>query len=121
MKEARKTPEQKGCSYDIVVPEMIKKLRVERELSMSMLGEIAGLVQSCKSRVESGENKIGFTSAEKIAGTLKVGLDWILYRNEDKKHYPANDRLVDWLWLHVDVRKSLWERIENEKCEDKQG
>ena len=73
------------------------------------------------SQVESRENKIGFASAERIAGAVKVGVDWLLYGNEEKKHYPVNDRLVAWLWHHEDLRKILWEKIENEECGDNEG
>ena len=72
LEEVLITSEQKECSNEVTVSERIKKLREERGLSMSMLGEIAGLDQSFISRVESGESKIGFASAEKIAGALNV-------------------------------------------------
>ena len=45
--------------------------------------------------------------------TLHVGVDWLLTGDEGKKQYPADRKLIDWLWEHAEVREELWKRMDD--------
>ena len=43
-----------------------------------------------------------------------MGVDWLLNGDEGKKLYPADKKLIDWLWEHPEIREELWKRMEEE-------
>ena len=38
-------------------------------------------------------------------------LHWLLTGDEDKKDFPADKALINWLWQHPEVREELWNRM----------
>ena len=85
--------------------------RQEKGLSMWELSRRAGISQPQISLLESGKYQVRRKAAEKLAAALEVGVDWLLTGDEEKKDFPADKAMVDWLWQHPDVREELWERM----------
>ena len=85
--------------------------RQEKGLSMWELSKRAGISQPQISMLESGKYQLRRKAAEKLAAALEVGVDWLLTGDEEKKAFPADKAMVDWLWQHPDVREELWERM----------
>ena len=85
--------------------------RQEKGLSMWELSRRAGISQPQISMLESGKYQVKRKAAEKLAAALEVGVDWLLTGDEEKKEFPADKAMVDWLWQHPEVREELWERM----------
>ena len=85
--------------------------RQEKGLSMWELSRRAGISQPQISMLESGKYQVKRKAAEKLAAALEVGVDWLLTGDEEKKAFPADKAMVDWLWQHPEVREELWERM----------
>ena len=85
--------------------------RQEKSLSMWELSRRAGISQPQISMLESGKYQVRRKAAEKLAAALEVGVDWLLTGDEDKKCYPADKALIQWLWQHPEVREELWMRM----------
>ena len=62
--------------------------------------------------LESGKYQLKRKAAEKLGVALEVGVDWLLTGDEEKKQYPADKMLIDWLWQHPEIREELWERMQ---------
>ena len=92
----------------------IKSARLEKDLTLYDLADMVGVNESTLSRLERSES-VSEKIAAQVADALEVGVDWILYGDEEKKNYPADSRLIDWLWNHEDVRKNLWSRMTDSK------
>ena len=92
----------------------IKSARLEKDLTLYDLADMVGVNESTLSRLERSES-VSEKIAVQVADALEVGVDWILYGDEEKKNYPADARLIDWLWAHEDVRKNLWRRMTDSK------
>lgn len=89
----------------------LKTARVDKGLSMWELSRRAGISQPQISMLESGKYQVRRKAAEKLAAALEVGVDWLLTGDEEKKDFPADKAMVDWLWQHPDVREELWKRM----------
>lgn len=46
-----------------------------------------------------------------LAEALDVGVDWLVSGDERKKRYPADKKMIDWLWVHSEVREDLWKKM----------
>ena len=91
--------------------------RQEKGLSMWDLSRRAGISQPQISMLESGKYQLKRKAAEKLAAALEVGVDWLLTGDEDRKCYPADRALIDWLWQHPEIREELWERMKGSEHE----
>ena len=87
--------------------------RQEKGLSMWELSRRAGISQPQISLLESGKYQIKRKAGEKLAEALDVGGDWLLTGDGGKKQYPADRKLIDWLWEHPEVREELWKRMDD--------
>lgn len=74
------------------------------------LARHSGVDASIINRVEFGA-KLTEKQGVKLAEALEVGISWLLLGNEKKKEYPADKKMIDWLWEHSDVRKEIWGRM----------
>lgn len=85
--------------------------RQEKGLSMWELSRRSGISQPQISFLESGKYQLKRKAGEKLAAVLEVGVDWLLTGDEDKKDFPADKVLINWLWQHPEVREELWNRM----------
>lgn len=81
---------------------------------MRELSRRTGISQPHISFLESGKNQLKRKAGEKLAEVLEVGVDWLLTGDEDKKDFPADKMLIEWLWEHPEVREELWKRMKDE-------
>lgn len=88
--------------------------RQEKGLSMLELSRRAGISQPQVSMLESGKYQLRRKAGEKLAAVLEVGVDWLLTGDEDRKDFPADKAMVNWLWQHPEVREELWKRMKDE-------
>ena len=87
--------------------------RQEKGLSQLELAKRSGVGQSIISRVELGA-KLTEKQGIKLAEALEVGVDWLMRGKEQKKNYPADGKLINWLWNNEDVRIMLWKIMKEE-------
>ena len=92
----------------------LKIAREEKGLNQIELAERAGVSQSLISRVEFGQ-RLQEKQGIRIAEALEVGVDWLMRGNEDRKKYPADQKMTDWLWEHPDVREMIWNMMKNDE------
>lgn len=97
----------------IAAAQRLKVARQEKGLSMRELSKMSGISQPQISMLEKGNYQLKRKAATRIAEVLEVGFDWILIGDERKKNYPADQKLVDWLWEHPEVREELWKQMKN--------
>ena len=91
----------------------LKSARRERGLKQKELAEIAGVENALISGVENHNRLLTEPMAKKLADALMVGIDWLLYGIEDKKDYPVNEEMIDWLWTQKQLRKNIWEQMKS--------
>ena len=99
--------------------ERLSIARQEKGLSMWELSRRADISQPQISMLESGKYQVRRKAAEKLAAALEVGVDWLLTGDEEKKQYPADKMLIDWLWQHPEIREELWERMHEHTVMDR--
>ena len=107
--------DQAAQKVEVDTAEAGQRLRIARQekgLSMWELSRRAGISQPQISLLESGKYQLKRKAAEKLAAALEVGVDWLLTGDEEKKQYPADKMLIDWLWQHPEIREELWERMQ---------
>lgn len=92
----------------------LTKAREQKGLSMGELSRRAGISQPQISSLESGKYQLKRKAGEKFADVPEVGVDWLLTGDEDKKDFPADKKLIEWLWEHPEVREELWKRMKDE-------
>ena len=88
--------------------------RQEKGLSMLELSRRSGISQPQISTLESGKYQLRRKAGEKLAAVLEVGVEWLLTGDEEKKDFPADKAMVNWLWQHPEVREELWKRMKDE-------
>ena len=57
------------------------------------------------------KNKLTEDKARKIADALEVGVDWILYGDQEKKYFPVNGKMIAWLKINPDEWERIWEKM----------
>ena len=87
---------------------------MEKGLSMLELSRRADISQPQISMLERGKFQLKRKAGAKLAEALDVGVDWLLNGDEGKKLYPADKKLIDWLWEHPEIREELWKKMEEE-------
>ena len=95
------------------VAKRLKLAREKKGWSQKELARRSGVDTSIINRVEFGA-KLTKKQGVKLAEALEVGIGWLLLGNEEKKEYPVDQRMIDWLWEHSDVRKEIWGRMKGE-------
>ena len=84
--------------------------REKKGWSQYELARRSGVNAPLINRVEFGA-KLTEKQGVKLAEALEVGVEWLMYGDEEKKEYPVDERMVRWLWEHSDVRKEIWDRM----------
>lgn len=93
------------------------RLKVARETkgwSQYELGKRSGVDVSIINRVESGA-KLTMKQGVKLAEVLEVGINWLMEGKEERKNWPADAKLINWLWANEEIRRELWERMNGEE------
>ena len=88
----------------------LKNTRCEKGLTQGELAKLSGVSQPIISRIEFGE-KLTEKQGKKLAEALEVGADWLMFGDEEKRNYPADDKMMKWLWEHEKEREAIWEKI----------
>ncbi len=107
----KKPPEQKNINK--AVSDRLKAARTARGLKQVELAALAGVESALISEVENHNRLLTKIMAKKLADALMVGIDWLLYGIEDKKDYPVNEEMIDWLWTQKQLRKNIWEQMKS--------
>lgn len=95
-----------------IVGKRLKLARSEKGLSMKELSLSSGVSDSQICLIENGENELTERTAAKLGQVLEVGVEWLLTGNEERKNFPVDGKLTEWLWQHPEVREELWKRME---------
>ena len=111
------TVEEAVTSHDIIseISARIRSERKEKGWSQTELAKHAGLTTNTIYRIETGQINLATQTATNIASALDVGIDWLMRGNKERKNYPADQKMIDWLWEHPDVREMIWNMMKNEK------
>ena len=111
------TVEEAVASHDIIseISARIRSERKEKGWSQTELAKCAGLTTNTIYRIETGQINLTKQTAIKLASALEVGVDWLMRGNKDRKNYPADQKMTDWLWEHPDVREKIWDMMKNEE------
>lgn len=96
------------------IPTRLKQARLEKGWSQPKLSRQSGVTQSLINSIEFGAT-LTDKQCVKLAAALEVGMMWLMKGEEHKKAYPADQKMIDWLWEHEDVRKEIWERMKAEE------
>ena len=100
------------------VGKRLKLARNAKGLSMKELYYSSGVSDSQICLIENGENALTERTAEKLGQVLEVGVEWLLTGNEERKNFPLEGKLAEWLWRHPEVREELWKRMEESAGSD---
>jgi transcriptional regulator with XRE-family HTH domain len=68
---------------DLVLAELLKQLREDREITQEQLAFEAGITASALSRIERGINNPGWTTVRRLAEALDVTLVLLAQQLED--------------------------------------
>ena len=93
----------------------IKESRKKIGMTQVTLAEQSGIPRSTLAMVQAERNDISEQTARKIADACNVGLDWLLYGDEEQKDNPINDKVLDWLRHHPEKRKIIHEWMKEEE------
>lgn len=88
----------------------LKTAREEKGWSQNELARQSGVGQATINQIEFGA-KLTEKQGVKLAEALEVGVDWLLLGDEHRKYYPADKKMIEWLWAHESVRKEIWDRM----------
>ena len=93
----------------------IKESRKKLGMTQVLFAEYSGIPRSTLSMVEAERVDLTEQLARKIADACNVGLDWLLYGDEEQKDNPINDKVLDWLRHHPEKREIIHEWMKVEK------
>ena len=95
------------------VGKRLKKMRIEKGLTLKELSALVGLSYSQLSLIENGEYMLNEKRAADIGEVLEVGVEWLLYGEERNKDFPVDRKMVEWLKSHEEVREQIWKMMKN--------
>lgn len=96
------------------VGQRLNEIRKEKNMTLVEFAKKIHISESQLSFIENGEGRLTQRRANDIAVFFEVGVDWILYGDEEKKENSINKKVIDWLWSHSEYREDIWKRIHNE-------
>ena len=91
----------------------LREVRTERGLNIKQLSELSGVDAGLISNIENHGKTLTVKQGIKLADALEVGMDWLMYGDEEKKEYPVDERMVRWLWDHEDARRKIREDMKS--------
>ena len=83
-----------------------KGIKTNKELSL-----MSGVSTTRLSDIMTEKNMLTEDKARKIADALEVGIDWILYGDQENKDFPVNGKMIEWLKTHPEERERIWEKM----------
>ena len=104
---------KKNTTYEIAT--RVKAAREEKGWTQTQLANRMGTTFNSIYRIETGRRNLSQQTSIKLASVLEVGVDWLTKGNEDRKKYPADQKMTDWLWEHPDVREMIWNMMKNDE------
>lgn len=99
----------------------VKQMRIEKGLTLKELSALVGLSYSQLSLIENGEYMLTEKRAADIGEALEVGVEWLLYGDEEKKYFPLNEQMAQWLWKHPEIREQIWKMMDEEKVYEQEN
>ena len=103
------------------VGKRLKKMRIEKGLTLKELSALVGLSYSQLSLIENGEYMLNEKRAADIGEVFHVGVEWLLYGDEEKKYFPLNEQMAQWLWNHPEIREQIWKMMGEEKVNEQEN
>ena len=98
------------------IGDRIKKYRTEMKITQAVLAELSGVEPSNISHIERGATKVSLPTLVKIANTLKVSLDDLVYDSLDKNQHISVKELNTILADCTDSElKSIVEMVKSTK------
>ena len=88
----------------------LKEAREERGWTQKELAKATGVVQPAISNWEAGA-KLTKKQGRKLADILEVGFDWLMEGDERNKYFPVDEKMIEWLKDHEEVRREIWKRM----------
>lgn len=92
----------------------LKNLRKSMGMTQSQFADFVGCDRSSISKLESKPFKLTNLLAEQIAEKCHVGVDWLLFGDENKKEFPVDRRMEAFLWKHKELREKIYRMMEEE-------
>lgn len=92
------------------VGKRLKTAREEKGWTQKELGRRSDVYASIITRVEAGAT-LTMKQGTKLASTLEVGIDWLMEGREDRKYFPADQEMINWLWEHEEERREIWKKM----------
>lgn len=93
-------------------PERLKELREARKLNYKEFSKMVGVNAETYRNLEQGTRLLTERQAKKIANACDIGIDWLLYGEENAKEYPLNEDMVAYLQQNPELRKAIREKMQ---------
>ena len=97
------------------VGKRLKKMRIEKGLTLKELSALVGLSYSQLCLIENGEYMLNEKRAVILGEALEVGVEWLLHGEERNKDFPVDRKMVEWLKDHPEIREQIWKMMKDRK------
>ena len=97
------------------VGKRLKKMRIEKGLTLKELSALVGLSYFQLSLIENGEYMLNEKRAVILGEALEVGVEWLLHGEERNKDFPVDRKMVEWLKDHPEIREQIWKMMKDRK------
>ena len=91
----------------------LKQMRIEKGLTLKELSDLVGLSDSQLCLIENGTSTLTEKRAVILGEALEVGIEWLLYGDQEKKYFPVNGKMIEWLKDHPEIREQIWKMMED--------
>ena len=88
-------------------------MRIEKGLTLKELSDLVGLSDSQLCLIENGTSTLTEKRAVILGEALEVGIEWLLYGDQEKKYFPVNGKMIEWLKDHPEIREQIWKMMED--------
>lgn len=93
----------------------VARERKKHDMSTDDLARIIHLSKRDMIRLEAGDTPLTIRRAQRIAEVFSVGEDYLLYGRKDRRDYPVNANMINYLWEHPELRQDLWKKMDQEQ------